>query len=90
LEKERTCTKYKEIIKSTVDVKRQDSVLVSYRNERSADDEKIQQVESRSAKRAVVDDEAVRDHLEADLDGEDSREEVVKVIENLQRANCAD
>lgn len=31
-----------------------------------------------------MNDEAVRDHLQADLDREDGREEVVKVVQNLQ------
>lgn len=54
-----------------------------HRNERSANDEKIEQIKSWSAKRALMDDEAIWDHFEADFDREDSSEKVVKVIQYL-------
>lgn len=60
------------------------NVRESHGDERGANDEKIEQVESRPAERAVVNDEAVRDHLETDFDREDGGEEVVEVVEYLQ------
>ena len=50
------------------------------RDEGHGDDKQVEQVEARSTEGAGVEDEAVADHLQADLNREDGRKEVVKVI----------
>ena len=62
-------------------LRRISSALPEYeRDERDRHDEEIEQVEAGAAERARMEDEAVRDHLQADFHGEDRREEVVEVI----------
>ncbi len=58
-------------------------------DERDGDDEQVEQVESGPAEGAGVQDEAVGDHLEEHLDGEDRREEVVEVVQDLIRFKSA-
>ena len=53
-------------------------------DERDCDDEQIEQVESRPAEGARVEDEAIRYDLQAHLHGEDRREEVVEVVQDLE------
>ena len=53
-------------------------------DERDGDDEQIEEVESGPAERSRMEDEPVGDDLEAHLDGEDGREEVVEVVQNLE------
>lgn len=51
-----------------------------HRDERGADDQKIEQIERRPAERAVVNDKTVRDHLQTDLDREYRGEKIVKIL----------
>ena len=47
----------------------------------------VQQVEAVPTESVFVEDEAVGDDLEDQLDGEDGGEEVVKIVEDLQKRN---
>lgn len=48
-----------------------------------ADDEHVEKIEGRAAKGTVVQYETVRYHLQEDLDGEDWREEIIEVVQDL-------
>ena len=50
-------------------------------NEGDGDDDNVEDVEGGTAERALVEQEAIGDELEAALEREDSREHVVKVVE---------
>ena len=52
-------------------------------NERHADDEQVEKVESGSAEGSLVEDHSVGDDFQSDLDGEDGREKVVEMIQDL-------
>ena len=56
-------------------------------NEGDGDDDNVEDVEGGTAERALVEQEAIGDELEAALEREDSREDVVKVVEELRSNN---
>ncbi len=55
------------------------------RNERHGHDQDVEQVESRPAKRPRVQDKPVRYDLQADFNGEDGREEVIEIVQDLEQ-----
>lgn len=59
------------------------TVPVNNGNERHTDDKKIEKIEGRSTKSAVMYKSPIRNHLQANFNCEDSGKEVIKIIENL-------
>ena len=55
--------------------------------EGDGDDEHVKQVEAAPTESVFVQDEPVGDDLQNQLDSEDGREKVVKIVENLQERN---
>ena len=77
------CSQRSQHTKDTKNLEEANSTAAKDRDERDRDNDNIQNVKRRPTESSFVEEKSVRDQLEATLDSEDCREDVVKILKSL-------
>ena len=78
------CSQRSQHTKDTKNLEEANSTAAKDRDERDRDNDNIQNVKRRPTESSFVEEKSVRDQLEATLDSEDCREDVVKILKSLK------
>ena len=78
------CSQRSQHTEDTKNLEEANSTAAKDRDERDRDNDNIQNVKRRPTESSFVEEKSVRDQLEATLDSEDCREDVVKILKSLK------
>ena len=78
------CSQRSQHTEDTKNLEETNSTAAKDRDERDRDNDNIQNVKRRPTESSFVEEKSVRDQLEATLDSEDCREDVVKILKSLK------